>query len=54
MAWRKVWKQRRKGVRKDAWLIRRYHDNGKMQSKTMHGTARKAEKECRRRGAGTQ
>lgn len=48
MAWRKVWKQRRKGVRKDAWLIRWYDDTGKMQAKTMHGTADEAEEECRR------
>jgi len=45
MAWRKVWKQRRKGVRKDAWLIRWYDDTGKMQAKTMHGTADEAEEE---------
>lgn len=48
MAWRKVWKTRRKGVRKDAWLIRWYDDSGKMQSKTLHGSAEEAEEECRR------
>ena len=48
MAWRKVWKRRRKGVRKDAWLIRWYDDSGKMQAKTLHGTADEAEEECRR------
>jgi hypothetical protein len=48
MAWRKVWKTRRKGVRKDAWLIRWYDDKGKMQAKTVHGTADEAEEECRR------
>jgi hypothetical protein len=36
MAWRKVWKRRRKGDRKDAWLVRWYDDAGKMQAKTMH------------------
>ena len=48
MAWRKVWKTRRKGVRKDAWLIRWYDDAGKMTSKTVHATADEAEEECRR------
>jgi hypothetical protein len=54
MAWRKVWKQRRKGVRKDAWLIRWYDDTGKMQAKTMYGTADEAEEVCHRIGTGTQ
>ena len=48
MAWRKVWKRRRKGARKDAWLIRWYDDSREMQAKTMHGTADEAEEECRR------
>ena len=48
MAWRKVWKGRRKGVRKDAWLIRWYDDAGNMKSKTVHATADEAEEECRR------
>lgn len=48
MAWRKVWKSRRKGARKDAWLVRWYDDSGKMQAKTMHGTADEADEECRR------
>ena len=40
----------RKGVRKDVWLIRWYDDSGKMQAKKVHGTADKAEEDCRRRG----
>jgi len=48
MAWRKVWKSRRKGVRKDAWLIRWYDNFDKMRAKTFHGTTREADEECRR------
>jgi len=44
MAWRKVWKNRRKGVRKDAWLIRWYDNFDKMRAKTFHGTARETER----------
>jgi len=42
MAWRKVWKSRRRGVRKDAWLLRWYDDRGEMRAKTFHGTAQES------------
>jgi integrase len=48
MAWRKVWKQRRQGVRQDAWLLRWYDDAGTMRAKTLYGTASEAVEECRR------
>jgi integrase len=48
MPWRKVWKKKRVGVRRDVWLLRWYDDAGRMRAKTYHGDARAADEECRR------
>lgn len=48
MAWRKVWKRRKNGKRKDGWQLRWYDDGGTMRAKTFHGTGVEAEEECRR------
>jgi len=47
MAWRKVWKQRKKGRRRTGWLLRWYDDAGKMRAKTVYGSASEADDECR-------
>ena len=48
MAWRKVWKKKRKGARGQAWLLRWYDDTGVMRASTFHGDAKAANEECRR------
>jgi glyoxylase-like metal-dependent hydrolase (beta-lactamase superfamily II) len=48
MAWRKAWRQRRKAVRKPAWLIPGHDDPGKMQTQTVLGAVDDAEEPCRR------
>lgn len=48
MAWRKVWKRKRKGSRRDVWLLRWYDDLDAMKAKTFYGDATSADEECRR------
>jgi hypothetical protein len=48
MAWRKVWKQRRKGTRRVTWVLRWYDDSGTMRAKAVNGDAKTADEECRR------
>ena len=46
MSWRKVWKTRKPG-RRNGWLLRWYDDASKMKAKTIYGSAKEADAECR-------